>query len=93
MIKINEDVYLLEQEDAWLDWSGHNIVHDCGEAKDIFQHVAPSNLMEAVEDKSFMILRENDDGPMYWCEGCGYTLEDGEAMAVRLFEADFYRSE
>jgi len=35
-----------------------------------------------------MILRDNEDGPMYWCEGCGYTLIEGEAMAVRLHEVD-----
>jgi hypothetical protein len=35
-----------------------------------------------------MISRENDDGPMYWCTGCGYTLDEGVAMAVRLNEVD-----
>ncbi len=34
-----------------------------------------------------MTFRENDDGPMYWCEGCGFVLDDGTAMAIRLYEA------
>jgi hypothetical protein len=34
-----------------------------------------------------MTFRESEDGPMYWCEGCGYTLDSGTAMAVRLYEA------
>ena len=36
-----------------------------------------------------MTFRENDDGPMYWCEGCGFVLGNGEAMAIRLYEAPF----
>ncbi len=35
-----------------------------------------------------MLLRENEDGPMYWCTGCGYTLDEGLAMMVRLNEID-----
>ncbi len=33
-----------------------------------------------------MLLREHDDGPRYWCEECGYVVDDGVAMAVRLYE-------
>ena len=40
------------------------------------------------EPGRLMILRENEDGPMYWCTGCGYTLDEGVAMAVRLNEVD-----
>lgn len=36
-----------------------------------------------------LTLRENEEGPMYWCEGCGDTIENGEAMALRLYEADY----
>jgi hypothetical protein len=39
-----------------------------------------------------MTLRESDEGPMYWCDGCGYTVDEGVAMAVRLYEAPFARS-
>lgn len=35
-----------------------------------------------------MILRDNDDGPLYWCEVCGHTLEGGVAMALRLNEVN-----
>ena len=40
------------------------------------------------EGSRLMVSRENDDGPMYWCTGCGYTLDEGVAMAVRLHEVD-----
>jgi hypothetical protein len=36
-----------------------------------------------------MTFRENEDGPMYWCEGCGYVIDNGTAMAIRLYEAPF----
>jgi uncharacterized Zn finger protein len=39
-----------------------------------------------------MILRENDEGPLYWCEECGYVLEKGVSMAVRLYEVPIARS-
>ncbi|KKN92455.1 hypothetical protein LCGC14_0209460 [marine sediment metagenome] len=42
---------------------------------------------EGREDYKEMTLRENNDGPMYWCEGCGFVLDKGIAMAVRLYEA------
>lgn len=35
-----------------------------------------------------MVLRENEDGPVYWCGGCGFTLGNGEAMAIRLYQVD-----
>jgi hypothetical protein len=31
-----------------------------------------------------MTLREWEERPMYWCEGCGYIMPDGVSMAVRL---------
>ena len=43
---------------------------------------------EGVQGSRLMISRENDDGPMYWCTGCGYTLDEGVAMAVRLNEVN-----
>ena len=36
-----------------------------------------------------LTLRENAEGPLYWCVGCGATIENGEAMAIRLYEADY----
>ena len=41
-----------------------------------------------MEGSRLMIRRENENGPMYWCTGCGYTLDEGVAMAVRLNEVD-----
>jgi hypothetical protein len=33
-----------------------------------------------------MILRENIEGPVYWCSYCGYTTDEGMSMAIRLYE-------
>lgn len=33
-----------------------------------------------------MHLRENEDGPLYWCPGCGYSPDEGISMAIRLNE-------
>lgn len=35
-----------------------------------------------------MTLRENEEGPLYWCTGCGFILEEGISMAVRLNEVN-----
>ncbi len=43
---------------------------------------------EGVQGSRMMIPRENEDGPMYWCTGCGYTLDEGVAMMVRLNEVN-----
>ena len=36
-----------------------------------------------------LTLRENEEGPLYWCAECGKTIENGEAMALRLYEAPY----
>lgn len=41
-----------------------------------------------MQGSRMMISRANEDGPMYWCTGCGYTLDEGVAMMVRLNEVD-----
>jgi hypothetical protein len=33
-----------------------------------------------------MHLRENNDGPLYWCPQCGYCPDEGTSMAIRLNE-------
>jgi len=35
-----------------------------------------------------IVLRENEEGPLYWCTGCGYTVDEGVSMAIRLNEVD-----
>ena len=35
-----------------------------------------------------IVLRENEEGPLYWCTGCGFTLDEGVSMAIRLNEVD-----
>ena len=43
---------------------------------------------EGMQGSKLMLERDNDDGPMYWCTGCGYTLDEGVAMMVRLNEVN-----
>jgi hypothetical protein len=72
--------------------------YDHADAKKIAEDVYLINgdiLVHQCTGESFMKvmqLRESDDGPMYWCDGCGYVVDDGVAMAVRLYEAPFARS-
>ena len=71
--KITENVTLEVYDDAI--GGGEIVCHYCnGEA--------------GVEGSRMMLRRENEDGPMYWCTGCGYTLDEGVAMMVRLNEVD-----
>lgn len=35
-----------------------------------------------------IVLRENESGPLYWCTGCGFTVDEGISMALRLHEVD-----
>ncbi len=35
-----------------------------------------------------MKLRDNFDGPNYWCPGCGFVLGEGPSMAVRMNELE-----
>lgn len=48
------------------------LLHDCGQD----------------DAKCPMESRGNHTGPEYWCTGCGFTLDGGEAMAVRLHEVN-----
>ncbi len=43
---------------------------------------------EGINGSRMMLRRENEDGPMHWCTGCGYTLDEGVAMMVKLNEVD-----
>ncbi len=50
------------------------------------------NLLHECDEGQWMhklTLRENAEGPLYWCDGCGATIENGEAMAIRLFEVEY----
>lgn len=52
-------------------------------SEETIQHACPDGL-----GSNEMTLRENEDGPLYWCTGCGYILEEGLSMAIRLNEVD-----
>ena len=51
--------------------------------------VCHSNCPEFPGGLKELTFRENDDGPMYWCNSCGYVVDNGVAMAIRLYEAPF----
>jgi hypothetical protein len=53
------------------------------EATESVAHRCPK-FPEGLKELTF---RENDEGPLYWCNGCGYTVDNGVAMAIRLYEA------
>ena len=57
-----------------------------------YEYPEEVNLLHECDEGEWMhalMLRENAEGPLYWCEGCGSTIENGEAMAIRLYEANF----
>jgi hypothetical protein len=49
------------------------LVHECFGAEDWYVR---------------MTLRNNEEGPMYWCPGCGFVLPEGPSMAVRMYELE-----
>ena len=55
------------------DYGEINLLHECDEGDWLHK----------------LALRENEEGPLYWCSACGKTIENGEAMAIRLYEANF----
>lgn len=59
---------------------------DSMQGADVVCHYCPG--VEGGESSKLMIRRENKDGPMYWCTGCGYTINEGVAMAIRLNEVN-----
>ncbi len=74
MKKVMKDVYISD------DPPGANVSVEVGR---------PVHYCEGTPDAcwySIMVLRDNEDGPLYWCENCGYTIEGGAAMAIRLNE-------
>ena len=55
------------------DYNEVKLLHECDEGQ--WMH--------------YLALRENEEGPLYWCSSCGKTIENGEAMALRLYEANY----
>jgi len=54
-------------------YDGINLLHECNEGE--WMHK--------------LTLRENQEGPLYWCSYCGKTIDNGEAMAIRLYEVNY----
>ena len=71
--KIAQSVYIEEDENSISISPLPYLMHECEEGE--WMHT--------------LYLRENEEGPLYWCEGCGATIENGEAMAIRLYEANY----
>lgn len=78
--KIGEDVYLL----PWIEGKeqpGHEFIQK-------YENTRPYHKCHGEAWLTEMVFRDNNEGPMYWCMGCGYTLEEGVSMAVRLNEVE-----
>ena len=76
MKKLSDTVYEItpfDDEDDTGHFAGRNLVHMCKPPLHKFAQI---------------VLRENKEGPLYWCTGCGYTVEEGVSMAIRLNEVD-----
>ncbi len=79
MKKLSDDVYEITPFDVEEDvgdetgFRNRHLVHMCAPPLHKFAQI---------------VLRENEEGPLYWCTGCGYTVEEGVAMAIRLNEVD-----
>lgn len=57
------------------------IIHNCDKLPD-------NEFGKRRFNSGVMELRDNDEGPNYWCSTCGYVLDEGASMAIRLFEID-----
>lgn len=79
MKKITEDIYEItpfEEERPGSFWKlgvERHLMHMCEPPLHKFAQI---------------VLRENEEGPLYWCTGCGYTLDEGVSMAIRLNEVN-----
>jgi hypothetical protein len=76
--KVTDSVWI-EQYDSTLFLNGCFVVHNC-------EHIDDNEQALRQENSGVMHLRRNNQGPNYWCAKCGYVLDEGASMAVRLFE-------
>ena len=78
--KITDSVWI-ENYELPFDSKSMFIVHNCARVddKDVQMRRTNAGVME---------LRNNDEGPNYWCSKCGYVLDEGASMALRLFELE-----
>jgi predicted SprT family Zn-dependent metalloprotease len=79
--KIAKDVYLLPYLEG-KNQPGHEYIQE-------YENTRPYHRCKL--DQPYlteMVFRDNNEGPMYWCMGCGYTLEEGISMAIRLNEVE-----
>ena len=78
--KIGENVYLLPY-DLGKKHPGHEHIQK-------YKNTRPYHKCPDEEWLTEMVFRDNNKGPMYWCMGCGFTLDEGMSMAVRLNEVE-----
>ena len=79
-LKISENVYLVQYAEA-KEQPGHEFIQE-------YIGTRPYHKCKEEEWLTEMVFRDNNEGPMYWCIGCGFTLEEGVSMAVRLNEVE-----
>lgn len=80
MSKIAENVYLLPYIEGVMQ-PGHDWIQK-------YDNTRPYHKCPGQEYLTEMVFRDNNEGPMYWCIGCGFTLDEGISMAVRLNEVE-----
>ena len=71
MIRKIADEVYVEEYGYNLGYEEVKFLHECNEGEWMYP----------------LVPRENESGPLYWCVECGKTVENGEAMAIRLYEA------
>lgn len=78
--KIAEDVYLLPYKEG-VNQPGHEHIQK-------YEKTRPYHKCREQGWLTEMVFRDNNEGPMYWCIGCGHTLDEGVSMAIRLNEVE-----
>ncbi len=78
--KIADDVYLLPYLEG-KNQPGHDFIQK-------YENTRPYHKCRGEQWLTEMVFRDNNEGPMYWCTGCGHTLDEGIAMAIRLNEVE-----
>lgn len=80
ILKISNDIYLVQYDEA-KEQPGHEFIQK-------YVGTRPYHKCKGEEWLTEMVFRDNNEGPMYWCMGCGHTLDEGISMAVRLNEVE-----
>ena len=76
--KVTDSVWIETYTSGPDEPKSYFIVHNC-------DGFADNEVGKRQFNSGVMELRNNDAGPNYWCSKCGYVLDEGASMAIRLF--------